>query len=272
MKIVKLENNNIQVQDTAGRVIKSFTPSGASLEFTQGGEAVGLFYAGANVFDFYPEEVESTQVLPAAKVAFSGDEEDLLDLLSTSFFFDEVGGAGGAGNFTYYNNPSVFHTLQGDISPNIGQGSQGTTLVAQLIKPSGDFVVDSISINIISGAVGVAVVGVYDLDNNGYPNNKLFQTTDFNTNITGVQSITVPSFTLEGSTNYALVFQSSVSIPNMVRFGILGSNNSILWGTDAASLRYGLLSIVNTFSSTLPSVFPSGASLNTQPLIGIFFQ
>lgn len=95
MKIVKLENNNIQVQDTAGRVIKSFTPSGASLEFTQGGEAVGLFYAGANVFDFYPTEVESTQVLPAAKVAFSGDEEDLLDLLSTSFFFDEVGGAGG---------------------------------------------------------------------------------------------------------------------------------------------------------------------------------
>jgi hypothetical protein len=98
MKIVKLENNNIQVQDTAGRVIKSFTPSGASLEFTQGGEAVGLFYAGANVFDFYPTEVESTQVLPAAKVAFSGDEEDLLDLLSTSFFFDEVEGTGGEGS------------------------------------------------------------------------------------------------------------------------------------------------------------------------------
>ena len=178
----------------------------------------------------------------------------------------------GISNFKYLSNPSVYHTLQGDISPNIGQGSQGTTLVAQLIKPSGDFVVDSISINIISGAVGVAVVGVYDLDNNGYPNNKLFQTTDFNTNITGVQSITVPNFTLEGSTNYALVFQSSVSIPNMIRFGILGSNTSILWGTDASSLKYGLLSIVNTFSSTLPSVFPSGASLNTQPLIGIFFQ
>lgn len=98
MKIVKLENGNIQVINNSSRIIKSFTPSGASLEFTQGGEAVGLFYAGSNVFDFYPEEVESTQVLPAAKVAFSGDEEDLLDLLSTSFFFDEVGEAGGEGS------------------------------------------------------------------------------------------------------------------------------------------------------------------------------
>jgi hypothetical protein len=270
MKIKKLENGNIQVIEN-GKVIKSFS-STASLEFTQGGEAVGLFYNGSNIFDFYPTEVQELEVAPAPAVAFSGEVEDLLEELSLNFFFDEVEGTGGAGNFTYYNNPSVFHTLQGDISPNIGQGSQGTTLVAQLIKPSGDFVVDSISINIISGAVGVAVVGVYDLDNNGYPNNKLFQTTDFNTNITGVQSIAVTPYTLEGSTNYALVFQSSVSIPNMVRFGILGSNNSILWGTDASSLRYGLLNIVNTFSSTLPSVFPSGASLNTQPLIGIFFQ
>ena len=178
----------------------------------------------------------------------------------------------GIGSFKYLNNPSVFHTLQGDISPNIGQGSQGTTLVAQLIKPSGDFVVNSVSINILSGAAGNAVVGVYDLDINGYPNNKLFQTTNFNTNVTGVQSIAVTPYTLEGSTNYALVFQSSVSIPNMIRFGTLGSNNSILWGTDANSLRYSLLSIVNSFSSTLPLVFPSGASLNTQPLIGIFFQ
>lgn len=178
----------------------------------------------------------------------------------------------GIGSFKYLNNPSIYHTLQGDISPNIGQGSQGTTLVAQLIKPSGDFVVNSVSINIISGTVGNAVIGIYDLDANGYPNNKLFQTTQYNTLVTGVQTITVPNYTLLGGTNYAVVFQCSASIPNMNRFGTLGSNNTILWGTDANSQRYGLLNIVNVYSATLPATFPVGASLNTQPLIGVYFQ
>ena len=66
--------------------------------------------------------------------------------------------------------------------------------------------------------------------------------------------------------------QCSTTIPNMNRFGTLGSNNTILWGTDANSQKYGLLNIVNVYSATLPATFPVGASLNTQPLIGVYFQ
>jgi hypothetical protein len=92
MKIKKLENGNIQVIEN-GKVIKSFS-STASLEFTQGGEAVGLFYNGSNIFDFYPTEVQELEVAPAPAVAFSGEVEELLEELSLNFFFDEVEGAG----------------------------------------------------------------------------------------------------------------------------------------------------------------------------------
>ena len=91
MKLKKTENNNIQLIE-AGKVIKSFTPA-ATLEITQEGEAVGLFYDGANVFDFYPSVITELEIAPDPATAFSGSVEDLLEELSNNFFFDPVGGA-----------------------------------------------------------------------------------------------------------------------------------------------------------------------------------
>lgn len=210
--------------------------------------------------------------IPRALISIpaSVDDESLFNALS--FMSEAASGGGSVGNFKYYSNPLTFHTLQGDISPNIGQGSQGITLVAQLIKPLGSFQVNSITINIISGVVGTAVVGIYSIDANGYPSSKLIQTTEFNTAITGVQTIAVSGLTLNGGENYAAVFQCSAPIPNMRRFGYLSTNTGLIWGTDAVSAKYGLLNIANVYNPTLPNTFPAGAALNAQPLIGIYFQ
>ena len=95
MKLKKTENNNIQLIE-AGKVIKSFTPA-ATLELTQEGKAVGLFYDGANVFDFYPTVIKELEIAPDSATPFSGSVEDLLEELSNNFFFESLGGAGGEG-------------------------------------------------------------------------------------------------------------------------------------------------------------------------------
>ena len=91
MKLKKTENNNIQLIE-AGKVIKSFTPA-ATLELTQEGKAVGLFYDGANVFDFYPTVIKELEIAPDSATPFSGSVEDLLEELSNNFFFEAIGGA-----------------------------------------------------------------------------------------------------------------------------------------------------------------------------------
>jgi len=92
MKLKKLENKNVQLIK-GNKVIKSFNPS-ATLEITQEGKGVGLFYDGANIFDFYPQTIEELEVFPDPAAAFSGSVEDLLEELSISFFFEELGGGG----------------------------------------------------------------------------------------------------------------------------------------------------------------------------------
>lgn len=92
MKLKKLENKNVQLIK-GNKVIKSFNPA-ATLEITQEGKAVGLFYDGANIFDFYPQTIDELEVFPDPATNFSGSVEDLLEELSISFFFEELGGGG----------------------------------------------------------------------------------------------------------------------------------------------------------------------------------
>lgn len=270
IKITKLSTGKIKVED--GQELRYFEAS-KDLGLSQNGEAVGVYDGGRLIYDFWPEEVSSTQIEGEALQPFKGDALDLLEILGDSFFFEvATGGGAGAAAFKYLIDSGVFHTLQGDVSPNIGQGAQGTTLVAQLIKPSGNFTINNISINIISTVAGAAVVGIYSLDGDGYPKDKIVQTTEFNTNISGLQSITISPTLLTGGSSYAVVFQCSAPIPNMRRFGYLSTNTGLIWGTDAGLTKYGLLNIANTYSSLLPNQFPAGAALNAQPLIGIYFQ
>lgn len=273
MELIRKENGNVELRNS-GVLVWSMAQLPVEIKPIDKEERdhVKLFQNDGRVEYIYVDDLTETQIEPNAAVPFAGTVFDLADLLSADFFFEVINGGGGTANFEYLSDPGAFHTLQGDISPNIGQGAQGVTLVAQLIRPLGDFTISNISINIISGVIGNAVVGIYDINNSGYPDNKLTQTTQFNTNVTGLQTITIPNFQLKGGTNYAVVFQCSSPIPNMQRFGYLSTNTGLIWGTDGVSTKYGLLNIANIYSATLPNVFPAGAALNSQPLIAVYFQ
>jgi hypothetical protein len=95
MKIVRKENGNVLLTDDSGNTIKRL-PEYAVLELKSDreGEFVRVAYGHQNKHDIYSNQITATQVEPAAEVAFNGTAQDLLNLLSTSFFF-EVSSAGG---------------------------------------------------------------------------------------------------------------------------------------------------------------------------------
>jgi hypothetical protein len=121
MKIVKLQNGNVQLLSDSGELIKSLSPA-ATLQIAQEGAAVRVNYGKNNIHDIYPSEVTSTEIQPAAAVPFTGDLQDLFNLLSESFFFDDVSGGGGgitsAANGLYLDGTTV-KLGSGGVSPLI---------------------------------------------------------------------------------------------------------------------------------------------------------
>lgn len=91
MKIIKKENGNVLLTDGSGNTVKRF-PEGAVIELENNGrgEFVRIAYGHQNKHDIYPSTITATQLEPAAEVAFSGTAQDLLNLLSASFFFEVV--------------------------------------------------------------------------------------------------------------------------------------------------------------------------------------
>jgi hypothetical protein len=256
MKIVKLENNNIQVQDTAGRVIKSFTPSGASLEFTQGGEAVGLFYAGSNVFDFYPTEVESTQVLPAAKVPFSGDEEDLLDLLSTSFFFDEVEGTGGA-NLLGYPSGSYSAFLNNIAEVNNASQHFADLLWGTFLEVKADVELEAVRVQKGATTAGAFVLGIYEVDENLAPTNLVGQSaTSFNTGISGIEEIVLNEIITLKAGIYCFAYHGNAT-GGSIRSSIYGGFHYLATPTLPNTFTWYAVRASLVYTGTLPSVFPA---------------
>jgi hypothetical protein len=100
MKIVRKENGNVLLTDDSGNTIKRL-PEHAVLELKSDteGEFVRVAYGHQNKHDIYANQITDTQVEPDIEVSFSGTGQDLLNLLSTDFFFDLDGGGGVDTNF-----------------------------------------------------------------------------------------------------------------------------------------------------------------------------
>jgi hypothetical protein len=93
IKIVKQTNGNVFIFNAnTGDYVKSLTAEYVELICNDNGIVKLVQEAGAEYFD--PALVVSTQVLPAAPIAFSGTCSDLSQLLATDFFF-ELGSSGG---------------------------------------------------------------------------------------------------------------------------------------------------------------------------------
>lgn len=101
MKIVRKENGNILLTDNSGNTIKRF-PEYAVLELKSDreGEFVRIAYGHQNKHDIYPNQITATQIEPNAEVSFNGTAQDLINITSTSFFFNITQG------FVDYNDTS----------------------------------------------------------------------------------------------------------------------------------------------------------------------
>jgi len=85
-KIVMLASGNVQLQDASDNPIKTLQPA-ANLELLPNGAGVRVKQWQGESTDLLISEIDFTRLDPAADVAFAGDAQDLLTLLSDSFFF-----------------------------------------------------------------------------------------------------------------------------------------------------------------------------------------
>lgn len=157
MNIVKQSTGNVVLTDAAGNIQKVFVNVNA-LEVKGTDEVVVKF--GFNQWhSLFASQIDNTQVEPAAAVPFSGDAFDLVNLLSSSFFF-KLSGGGDAIDVNYDN------TVSGLTATNVQDAIDEivTTVTAQDLD------------NVL--AVGNSA-GIYDIDLN---NNDLNNTDkiDFN--------------------------------------------------------------------------------------------
>jgi hypothetical protein len=92
MNIVKQSTGNVVLTDAAGNIQKVFVNVNA-LEVKGTDEVIVKF--GFNQWhSLFASQIDNTQVEPAGAVAFTGNVNDLVTLLSSSFFFELAGGGG----------------------------------------------------------------------------------------------------------------------------------------------------------------------------------
>jgi hypothetical protein len=92
MNIVKQSTGNVVLTDAAGNIQKVFVNVNA-LEVKGTDEVIVKF--GFNQWhSLFASQIDNTQVEPAGAVAFTGNVNDLVTLLSSSFFFELSGGGG----------------------------------------------------------------------------------------------------------------------------------------------------------------------------------
>ena len=91
MNIVKQSTGNVVLTDNSGNILKVFVQVNA-LDVVSSNEIIVKF--GFNQWTtLFADQIDNTQIEPAAAVPFNGNAYDLVSLLSSSFFFELIGGA-----------------------------------------------------------------------------------------------------------------------------------------------------------------------------------
>ncbi len=92
MKLVKLENGNVLLYDDNNDLIRSMRPD----VYLEASENLVIVNLEDHIVKLYPQDITELEVKPNAATAFSGDAFQLLEILSSDFFFlDSDGGGGG---------------------------------------------------------------------------------------------------------------------------------------------------------------------------------
>jgi hypothetical protein len=110
--IVKELTGEVSINSTtSGNTIKQMAVD-ACLFFSNRRQAGGVYVVDSLGGEFWLDAsfVDSTQILPAAAVDFSGDARDLYELLEASFFYNVVSPSNGSGNVVEIAELSDFPT------------------------------------------------------------------------------------------------------------------------------------------------------------------
>ena len=97
MNIVKQSTGNVVLTDNSGNILKVFIQVNA-LDVVSSNEIIVKY--GMNQWTtLFADQIDNTQIEPAAAVPFNGNAYALVSLLSSSFFF-ELSGGGGSQNLS----------------------------------------------------------------------------------------------------------------------------------------------------------------------------
>lgn len=97
MNIVKQSTGNVVLTDNSGNILKVFVQVNA-LDVVSSNEIIVKY--GMNQWTtLFADQIDNTQIEPAAAVPFNGNAYSLVSLLSSSFFF-ELSGGGGSQNLS----------------------------------------------------------------------------------------------------------------------------------------------------------------------------
>jgi hypothetical protein len=91
MIIVKLSNGNVILKDASGNVLKRL--ENHSYLQVVSSEAIEVYNNADKITTIYVSEVTGTQIEPAGVISFSGSVYDLMNILTTDFFFVSSGGS-----------------------------------------------------------------------------------------------------------------------------------------------------------------------------------
>jgi hypothetical protein len=247
-KIVKLASGNVQLQNASDSPVKTLQPA-ANLELLPDDAGVRIKQWQGENTDILISQVAFTRLDPAADVAFSGTAQDLLTLLSESFFFELEASAfpdypiGSYQSFTSgYSFTTAFLTAN--------------SLYGMIINIEKEVEVESLSIETTSTVAGAAVAGIYQYTDDGTPNGTwlLRGQTDsaspYNLGVASVQTVLLTAPVTLESGIYA--------------FAILGNSAPIVQSQQLSnSITFGghLISQLNTYKNTIVLSLAYTASL-----------
>lgn len=140
--------------------------------------------------------------------------------------------------------------------------------------------IGGVGLRVVTGAVNAtAVFGIYDsLDDgrgNYYPGKKLWQSTQITPTANNTSHQQAPNLTLPVGRIYWIAYHGGVASPTVVALPLAATSSLLGYSTGVgAPTLQTYLSGARTYSSTLPTVYPSGqtAVATTPPLLWYYYD
>ena len=168
-------------------------------------------------------------------------------------------------------------TIQGFIQTHQYSGASGimqtNRLVGYYITIEKNISIDTLYVRALTtNATARITYGIYSINSAGYPDAKLFNSTEFTLAVSTLQTQSV-SWTLSAGT-YFVAFNMNSASGTLVGHTRANAYNTAIGTTDTAASFVGQgYDVARVYSTTLPTTFPAGAiSTGTAAFNGLWFK